>query len=94
VLFSTFIQESIMSEMLGNVQGQMGSQLTKIMSIPSTVMANWPAFFSFALVDYVSRTVFALVPEGGGGSTGMVMRAAKSGARDVVKMATWDAVKL
>lgn len=83
-----------MSEFVGNLQGQAGAQLGKIMAIPGVVMANWPAFFSFALVDYVSRTVFAMVPEGGGGATGLVMRAAKSGARDVVKMATWDAVKL
>ncbi len=77
---------------LAGVQGQLMDQWGRIMSIPMVVVSNWPAAFSFAVVDYVSEMVFRNIPRTGG-FAGMIVGNFVNGARDVTKMATWDAVK-
>lgn len=63
-----------------------------IQQIPGRVLANWPAFFSFGLVNYVSGMLIAALPQMSG-YAGVMERAAIGGARDVVTMVTWEATK-
>ena len=56
------------------------------------MFGNWPAFFSFGLVNYVTGMMLSTLPPMSG-YVGLVERAAIGGARDVVTMVTWEAVK-
>ncbi len=78
---------------LGAAQGQLMDQWQRIMTIPSVVVSNWPAMISFAIVNYVSDMVFQSIPNPVGGTAGRGFLAVLNGGRDVVNMATWDAVR-
>jgi hypothetical protein len=75
-----------------DIQAQLMGQMTKISSIPSVVLSNWPAMVSFAVVDYVSEAIIRMLPRVGG-YAGFIEGNVVNGARDVIKMATWDAVR-
>ena len=68
-------------------------QYAGLATIPGRVLSNWPAFFSFGLVNYVSGLVLSAIPTMSG-YTGVVERAAIGGARDVITMVTWEATKV
>lgn len=74
------------------MSGKIGDQWVGIQAIPSRVFANWPAFFSFGLVNYVTSMIIDAVPNLGG-YAGLVERAAIGGARDVITMVTWESIR-
>jgi hypothetical protein len=63
------------------------------MTIPGRVLANWPAFFGIALVDYVTGMVMNSLPNMGGGMIGLVYNSAVNGASRVVDHVAWDTLK-
>lgn len=74
------------------MQGQLSNQYSKLMALPQIVLNNWPAMITFAIVDYVSETIFRALPLPTG-YAGFAARKIIDGARDVTKMATWDVAK-
>lgn len=74
------------------LEGAAMKQYAAIAQIPGRVLANWPSFFTFGLVNYVSGMLLSAVPNLGG-YAGLVERAAIGGARDVITMVTWEATK-
>lgn len=70
----------------------LGEQMGKIQNIPMAVYNNWPAMVSFAIVDYVSETIIKMIPRMSG-YAGFVEGNIINGARDVIKMVTWEAVR-
>jgi hypothetical protein len=72
---------------------QFWSQLEKIKNIPGRVIANWPAYFSFALSDYAVAMIVGVTPAIGG-PVGTVINYGLVGFRDVAKQVTWEAVRM
>jgi len=75
------------------IQEALGSQWLKILTIPSVVVANWPAMITFAVVDYASEAIIRMLPRASG-YAGFIEGNVVNGARDVIKMATWDAARV
>ena len=75
-----------------SIGAPLSNKLQKIQTIPMTVLNNWPAMISFAVVDYISEAIIRMIPRMGG-YAGFVEVNIVNGARDVVKFATWDAVR-
>lgn len=73
-------------------QGRLMDQLTRIMNIPSGVVHNWPAWFSFSLVNYISAIALNAVPNMGG-VAGTIINAGVNGAAQTINHVTWEAVK-
>lgn len=78
---------------LSSAQVSLGRQWTAIMTIPQRVFANWPAMVSFAIVDYASEAIIRMLPRANG-YAGFIEGNIVNGARDVIKMATWEAAKV
>jgi hypothetical protein len=82
-----------------DIKAQGISQYNKMMDIPGRVMSNWPAFFGYAVVDYIAQMVIQLVPvnlPGMGYADNVVNNIYQSGVRGGVKVldqVTWDCLK-
>lgn len=81
-----------MSIAMPSLQNKAEAQWTALKSIPGAVTNYWPAFFTFAIVDYLKAIVLNAVPEAGGVS-GTVLNAGVNGATKVISFVTWDAIK-
>ena len=75
------------------MSGQLMQQVTAVQNIPGKFLMNWPAFFGFAIVNYVGGMVFSLVPALGG-TLGMLENALITSAADVLRMTTWEEVRV
>lgn len=64
-------------------------QLTAISDIPGAVLANWPSWFSFSVVNYVESVIIRAIPNVSG-IAGTVVNAALRGAVQVTQMVTWE----
>jgi hypothetical protein len=74
-------------------QAKMATQFEGIKAIPGTVFANWPAFFGFAAVNYISGMVLRLLPRVDG-LPGLVESAAISGMVQVIDHVTWEKLRV
>lgn len=62
--------------------------MERLQRIPGTVFNNVPAFFGFALADYIAAIAISMLPQVGG-VVGMVESAAIYGMVKVVDHSTW-----
>lgn len=80
------------------LKAQTMDQYERIMQIPGRVLNNWPAFFGYAVVDYLSTLVIQMIPVTVPGVPGnnIVNSVYQSGVRGGVKVldqVTWDTLK-
>ena len=68
------------------------AQVDILKSIPGTTLTYWPAWFTFAAVEYVEGIIIQVIPDVGG-PVGMLVNAGLKGMTRVVQMVTWDAVR-
>ena len=67
-------------------------QVNVLKTIPGTTLSYWPAWFTFAVVEYVEGVLIQVIPDVGG-PVGMIVNAGLKGMTRVVQMVTWDAVR-
>lgn len=76
------------------VQGQLTAMGAGLSLVPGRIMSNWPSMVAFAITDYIYGMVVTAVPIPVGGTVGMGVRNVLRGARDTVKMITWESTKM
>jgi hypothetical protein len=85
---------SIMSsDAYGSVSNAAMQQVEGMKKIPGRVYANWPVFFGFTAVDYLYSALLNMVPQLTG-TAGQVENIALNGMIQVVKMVTWESLKV
>ncbi len=74
-----------------DVSSKLNAQIEGVKNIPMRVVANWPTFFTFGLVDWVVNSIIFAIPavDGMGGS---VLTGTLRGMRDTFKFVTWGAI--
>ncbi len=77
----------------GSLQNRGAQQWAGLMNIPGGVLGNWPVFFSFGVVHYIKNMVLSAIPSVGGGTAGMILNAAVTGASEVIEFVAWDELK-
>lgn len=70
-----------------------GKQLNGLKEIPGVVLSNWPAFFGFSVVRYVSSLVLGMIPNVGG-VAGRLETVAMAGAVDVINHVAWEKLRV
>lgn len=71
---------------------KLNAQWNALCQVPMMTLSNWPAFFTFAIVDAVAGMAITALPRMSG-TGGTIERAAITGFAQVVNFVTWDAIK-
>lgn len=78
--------------MMGSAGDAASKQLAGIKQIPGAVLNNWPAFFGFTTVDYITGMIMRVIPDAGG-VLGTIETAALSGMLKVINHVTWEKLR-
>lgn len=73
-------------------QSEAGRQFEALKKVPSTIYTNWPAVFTFPIMELVEGVIFQAIPNVGG-YAGLIVNSALRGTAQVARMALWDAIK-
>ena len=84
-----------MSSGYEDAQKQLMTQWEGITKIPERVWKNWPAFFGFAVVDYVSNIVYTALPANPGTNSSLnaAYQSVVRGSARTVDFVAWEALR-
>jgi len=68
-------------------------QFTGMKNIPGDLWANWPAAFSFSLVNLAAGAIINMIPEPSG-LLGTVISAGINGGREVLQFVSWENLRV